>query len=206
MKPTTARRSGGGVDGGGGGVAIRNAHRVPSRRSPGARRIEHGGGLAKIRAEKHDDERGGMPCAGTATEGDLLKNSASGRTSRATWIFPLRSPVSLSRPFSLNTARANGLAAGGGREGRPGSIEVIERRGIFIDVIWIRTMAAWDGNAERVWSAFAVTRVAFGALWEPGASFSFANFQRQRSGSLVARILIGLELIRLCCVISCDRD
>jgi hypothetical protein len=58
MKPTGAVWRGAAIRD---AAAIRNAHRVPSRRSPGARRIEHSG-LAKIRGEKHG---GGMPCAGT---------------------------------------------------------------------------------------------------------------------------------------------
>lgn len=58
----------------------------------------------------------------------------------------------------------------------------------------------------RVWSVFEVTRGPFDSLCAAiGVSFSFGNFQSQRGGILIVRILIRLELIRLRPLRLCKR-
>lgn len=69
---------------------------------------------------------------GPPPKNDLFKNCASKRISRATPVFPLRFSRSRSGPFSLNANRGNDVR-GVSKSSRGG--------GIFIDVIWIRTMA-----------------------------------------------------------------
>lgn len=101
---------------------------------------------------------------GPLPEDDLFKNCASERISRATPVFPLRFPY-LDRDPSL-WIRIGEMTSGEYRSHRGGG-------GIFIDVIWIRTMAAC--NSEPVWR----TCVCYyqRSLWLPlgiGMSFSLA--------------------------------
>lgn len=69
-------------------------------------------------------------------------------------------------------------------------IEVIGRRRIFIDVIWIRTTrdSPRDGYAERVWwHARYYARVPFDSLRGTRGVFLIGNFRRQRGGILMAQ-------------------
>lgn len=127
-------------------AAIRNAHRVPSRRSPGARRIEHSS-LAKIRGEKHGE---GMPCAGIRHGGRFffplflfLLRIARAKGSLGRLRYSLYVPPYLDRAllFEYGTGEMTSAEYQSHREaGR-----------IFIDCYLDSDDA---GSAERVWSAF----------------------------------------------------
>jgi hypothetical protein len=132
---------------------------------------------------------------GPATEDGFLFSSSSSffffriarakGFSRATPVFPLRSPVSRSALlFEYGTGEMTFAEYQSHREG------------IFIDRYLDSDGGSADGSAVRVWSAFSLLRAFPLTPFGSHSVFLIGNFRRQRGGILMAWILIRLELIR----------